>query len=252
MGAVRRRSVPATIGPAGGPLSDLGPALLLGLHEASWAQLPHLRRLSGFGALGDDEGLQHKVAILRYVDDEILASRILCCACLEAMVYAIHPSVPFSKEHGSDTGPVPWLDALIEGNRWPPRVLPAPVEPAWISGQAQNPVKFRVQPWLGIELMNDDLPRGHVRGRLARLTQMRHSDAEFLHAVGADILLLLRSGYPPPIVQGLWRRHGGDHLRAALFLPFAGRMITRAQAALAPPTPQSAPAARPLPGRELN
>lgn len=35
--------------PIGGPMSDLGPGLLLGAQEAAWRQMPRLRRLSGFG-----------------------------------------------------------------------------------------------------------------------------------------------------------------------------------------------------------
>lgn len=211
--------------PIGGPLSDLGPGLLLGLQEASWRALPGLRRLQSFD-FADSSACRSAVALIRYVDDVIGVSRQICCSCLESLILGIHLGVPFASEHRSDEHPLLWLDVVVHARRWPIHVAMASPERPWLLLQAELPTKFRLQPWLGPGHCDQDAVRGHVRGRLSRWGQVRLAHAELVRAVLYDVLLFLRSGYPLRFVSAAWRKHSSDHSLAHLIRPLLGHIVS--------------------------
>lgn len=154
--------------PIGGPLSDLGAALLLGMQEAAWLHCQPLREAERFGMMPDAGGCAAWFAAARYVDDMVVVSRRLCTQCLFALVVAAHPGIPFSCEYGSTAGAMRWLDMDVHCRRFPPHLAMARPELPWALGEAEHPQKYRLRPLLaGTHCRRDEL-RAHVRSLLAR------------------------------------------------------------------------------------
>lgn len=173
------------------------------------------------------------VSAVRYVDDVICISRMLCVDCLVAHVISAHPQVPFSVECKSTDGPLKWLDVFVYAARWPPHVAMSRPELEWLCLRSAVPSKYRIAPWLGPQHQGDDALRPGPPWVQARL-----SHAEVLRAVAYDFLLLARAGYPVPMVARAWRQRAEGHLHTSLARLFVARIVAlwrarRPEAALA-------------------
>lgn len=147
---------------------------------------------------------------VRYVDDTLAASRSLCCACLRRLVVARHPVVPFNEEGSSATGPLRWLDLVVHV-RGGLHIAAAMPERQWVLGAAALPQAFRVPPFLCVPGKVVDELRSHVRSRLSRWAQIQLSDREVARALVYDLLVLVRSGYPPRLAARAWLRNAEGH-----------------------------------------
>lgn len=148
--------------------------------------------------------------MVRYVDDAIGVSRRLCAHCVGLWIQSTHEGIPFEVEHDTLEGDtVPWLDAYVHLHRWPPVITAAEPERAWLAGLDPQPKKFRVPPWMGRR--DEEALRSLLRGRLARLLQMRLGAQAVLQALRYDWEVWARSGWPPAEIARSWRRHGGGH-----------------------------------------
>lgn len=197
--------------PIGGPLSDLGAGLLLGLQEATWRQMSPLRMQADFPQLTAPDSCERLVTHARYVDDIVSVSTVFCLDCLTQLVQTSHPEIPFSREADSATEPVKWLDAVIHGRYLPPHVSTAKPELSWLCGHVDEPAAFRVRPYLDEATVDHTVLRAHVRSRLARWGEMQLSRRELVAAMTYDLLVLLRSGYPPRLATTVWARHAAGH-----------------------------------------
>lgn len=137
--------------PIGGPLSDLGAGLLLGLQEQAWQAFGPLRVWSGFRSLARNGDYAERIAQVRYVDDVLTLSTSLCCSCSARMVKQKHPGVPFEVEEVSSSGPVRWLDLLVHLGAPSCHLALLQVERPWLSGADAVPKAYRVPPWLGAD-----------------------------------------------------------------------------------------------------
>lgn len=209
--------------PIGGPLSDLGAGLLLGLQESVWRQLPRLRSLGAFDLFPDAAAMDEKVAQCRYVDDIVSVSATLCVGCLEDLVRDQHPGVPFSVEEDSRHGSMRWLDMQLHTQRFPMHVAPSLPELAWVLGESPVPKTFRLPPYVGDMHVDGASLRSHVRSRLSRWRQLRLSRRELTRAITYELLLFVRSGYGPERATECWARNSADHREGELV-----RVVARA------------------------
>lgn len=152
---------------------------------APWRQLPRLRRLAGFTGCCAPAECRATLAVVRCVDDATGISRRLCAQCIGLWIQATNDGIPFDVEHStltSDT--VPWLDAYVYLHRWPPTIIAAEPERVWLDGSTCLPKKIRVPPWMGVR--DEEALRSLIRGRLARLLQMRLGPQAVLQALHYD------------------------------------------------------------------
>lgn len=202
--------------PIGGPLSDLGAGLLLGLQEAAWRRIAPLRLQAEWPQLPTAMSCTACLAQVRYVDDIITVSRAFCPECLASLVVDQHPGVPFTLEESSAQGAARWLDLLVYAKRSPVQLAPALPELPWILQEADVPKTFRLPPFLGERHMDVPGVRSHIRSRLSRWGQMQLSRRELVRVVVYEYLLFVRSGFPPRLVTTLWTSHSRDHREAAV------------------------------------
>lgn len=209
--------------PVGGALSDVGANILLTVQEATWRSDLPWRLLEGFEVMRTAADVQAMAACMRYVDDVVAMSTHLCLRCLEEMVVRSHPGVPFSVECSTAGAPgVAWLAVVIYPCRLPPHVSMAEPESAWVRLLANDPVKFRIPPYLGEQHLRGDTLRLHVRSRLVRWAHVQLARPELRRALHHDIMMLMaRSGYPWQRELTEWQRHAAD-LRARGLPPALG------------------------------
>lgn len=204
-------------------MSDLGPALYLGVQEACWRWIPQLRAPASL----DGPSSGRLAAVVRYVDDAIAVSRCWCTRCLELLIKEAHPGIPFGLEHSSVDGAIPWLDVQVMLGRWPMYVSASCPERAWLCGDAEHPTKYRLMPWLGHEHYDSDVMCSHIRGKLAKWTQIRLSARDVCRATWYDLMLCWRAGYPPAVVARAWKRFARDHKYSVHVLPLVASATAR-------------------------
>lgn len=214
----------------GGPMSDLGPGLLLAAQEAAWRTVPRLRAAAGWEMLQDAAQCRDSIAAARYVDDLILISRKFCPECLVSYGKSSHVGVPFNEEARAGAGPVQWLDAVVFAGGWPVHIEAARPETDWLTGVAALPGRYRVAPWLGGGRRAESEVYGHARGRLSRWSQMRTGRAELARNVLYDLLVLWRSAYPPAWVGRVWCDAARGHEHAEFLRKFVSMVCARAAA----------------------
>lgn len=197
--------------PIGGPLSDLGAALLLGLQEATWRRLAPWRDAEGWSCLRTARQVDAWVAQARYADDVCTVSRALCEPCLESFTREQHPGFPFDTECRGNEGPMRWLDLLVRCGRWPPHLSMNLGERLWLTGQEQALSKYRIARVLGERHLDRHALRSFVRSRLSRWTQVQLASQEVPRALAHSMLVWCRSGYPWPAVRRAWLPHSAGH-----------------------------------------
>lgn len=202
--------------PIGGPLSDLGAGLLLGLQEATWRQMRPWRQEFGFAFLESRADVDDAVAQARYVDDVVSSTAVLCRPCLTEFVLAQHPAIPFSLEADAADGAVRWLDMSVHGAGLPLHIAAGKPEAAWVRGDTTLPTTYRLAPFLGHVTYEEERIRGHIRSRLARWSSMQLGHGEFVAALIYEIAAMLRADYPVHLTLRAWVRHSCDHRQAEL------------------------------------
>ena len=226
--------------PIGGPLSDLGAALLLGQNEAAWRFHETLPRRAPFADLPRGAAADTIVAQTRYVDDLLAVSGSICEACLETYVREEHRGIPFEVEERSSEGPLRWLDLVVHASRVPPHVAMGMTEREYVLHGAAAPGRFRIMPYLGAEHMDKAKLRSYVRGQLSRWQQVRLSYQEVLRSLCYSVLLLARAGYPTQLVLDVWFACAEDHRYGAVVQAFLETLQprTRRRLGLAPGAPR--------------
>lgn len=164
--------------PIGGPLSDLGASLLLGLQEATWRQLAPWRDAAGWSCLRTAGQVDAWVAQARYVDDDCTISCAFCAPCLESYTREQHPGIPFDTECRGSEGPLRWLDLVVRCERWPLHLGMHLGERLWLTGEEQAPSKYRVAPFLGAQHADEHALRSYVRSHSSRWTQVQLASKE--------------------------------------------------------------------------
>lgn len=190
--------------PIGGPLSDVGSNLLLTLQEATWRNCHAWRAAAGFNLSLSPAGLDEDLAAVRYVDDVLAISGCLCSGCLQRLVTTRHLGVPFGLEGEASEGGLRWLDLHVRVSASGLHLTSAMSERSWVTGGADAPQVFRVQPYLGARVLAGPLLRCHIRGRLSRWAQLQLAEREVARSLLNDLLTLDRAGYPPGLCRALW------------------------------------------------
>lgn len=109
-----------------------------------------------------------------------------------------------------------WLDMVL----WPRpqgiHIATSMPELAWVMLDAEQPRTFRLPPYVGETHIDHSGIRAHIHSRLSRWSQLRLAKYEIMRALTYEILIFLRSGYPPQLIVQFWTSHAGDHRQAEL------------------------------------
>lgn len=123
---------------------------------------------------------------------------------------AAHPGIPFAVEEHATADPARWLDMLVHGNRLPLHLSMAKPEIAWLVGDTEAPKSFRIAPYLGQDMVDRNKLRGHIRSRLARWSAVRLNRTELVATLVYDMVVMIRAGYPRPLVAKPWADNARD------------------------------------------
>lgn len=165
-----------------------------------------------FGDWDSNAECDRATAQVRYVDDLLIISRCMCGQCMQRLVTAAHPGIPFGCEGSSDEGPLRWLDLVIHTPRHPPHVATGMPELSWASGVAPAPTKFRIRPFSGRQHCERGEMRSFVRSKLARWACARIGHGVVERAVAYECMVLARSGYPWRLIREAWVGGSRDHI----------------------------------------
>lgn len=192
--------------PIGGPLSDLGAALLLGKRLLGAAPAPCASPLTL-----PNSAAQIAVTALK-------------------LVLRQHPSIPFSIECRSDDCPLRWLDMMVHCRGSPIDVSLGLHERESVEWRTPHPTRVRNR---GASHIDASGLRAHVRGAVTSWPTIQLRRSESLRWLDYNTQLFVRSSYPLEMVIRPWTRNIGDHLLDLLVRALFSRL--HARIALLPP-----------------
>lgn len=169
-----------------------------------------------FAALGRAAEIDYAIAQVRYVDDVISVSPVLCATCITKYVEEGRPGIPFGLEENAADAPARLLDVTVRGDRLPLHLSIARPEMTWIADAAPTPKAFRVAPYLGMKLLDRDHMRGHARSRMTRWCLVRMNRRELLAAITHELAMMVRAGYPQKLVAYIWAENFKDYKESML------------------------------------
>ena len=202
--------------PIGGFMSKQFASVFLGFAESRWAQAASSKTCAEW--IPQYMSFSETVAATRYVDDLALASSALCAACLGSLTTRIYePPIQFEETKPTEYG-LPWLDVWLSASGLNLYVCAHGVESRWRDeaavGNFQFPVKYRMMPFQGTEVLNEFLLAAQLSGRLQRLKSL-HLDAQSMRsAIRCELQLWVLHGYPLSVIDNIWKK--GRHYPEAL------------------------------------
>ena len=201
--------------PIGGFLSKQCASVYLGFSEAQWVQNAKEEHTLWFPP---QLTFYEAVAATRYVDDLVLVSSVLCGACLNTLPGSIYQQpVSFDAAKPAQLG-VPWLDVWLRCDGLNLDVLAHGVEGPWraaaAAGDVGPPAKFRLMPFQGVAMLDEQMLLALLNGKLNRWCSLDLSHVNLLRAVECELQIWALHGYPLGVMLKIWRR--GRHYPAAV------------------------------------
>ena len=183
--------------PIGGFLSKQCASVYLGFSEAQWVQNAKEEHTLWFPP---QLTFCEAVAATRYVDDLVLVSSVLCGACLNTLPGSIYQQpVSFDAAKPAQLG-VPWLDVWLRCDGLNLDVLAHGVEGPWraaaAAGDVGPPAKFRLMPFQGVAMLDEQMLLALLNGKLNRWCSLDLSHVNLLRAVECDLQIWALHGYP--------------------------------------------------------
>ena len=209
--------------PIGGFMSKIAASLVLIQAETVWERQPALWEIAGFRHL---RGFLWKEVVLslRYVDDILLVSGMLCQPCLSSLPEIVYP---VSFDVGQERDVLPFVDVHVNL-----RLLGATGDPsaslflvdkndAWARGEAPQG-RHRFPPGCrGLRVDRAHLT-SYFTGRLARMEELRLPEPERLRSLSLRLLELRRHRYPwsrlRAAVYGVKASRSGVHILRKAFV----------------------------------
>ena len=202
--------------PIGGFMSKQFASVFLGYAEANWIQQMPVEEPSQWKPSGFS--FRASVAATRYVDDLALASSLLCTSCLGDLTRELYEAPICFEETLTTEAGLPWLDVWMRAEGLNLEIHSHGVEQKWRSsaalGDLQLPVKFRMMPFQGPEVMDSPLLAALLCGRLKRLKSLQLSTSNMKRAVECELQIWALHGYPLEVVQQIWSK--GRHYPEAV------------------------------------
>ena len=166
--------------PIGGMVSKCSCSVTLGMSEQTWSET-HGKQFKGH------------LAATRYVDDLVVLSPDMCSGCVKNLLKSVYPSgVEFEAQSGCE-----WLDMSLRIDPEGELVISAKqTESDWVYGRADKSGKHVLPPYLGDPSVDTRRMWCQVKGRAARLRQLKLRPAELYDAVKFDIATWRRAGWP--------------------------------------------------------
>lgn len=192
--------------PIGGFMSKQCASIFLGYSESEWITCDQAASWCPPGLR-----VQQVVAATRYVDDLAMVSSVLCSSCMGRMVSQIYEEpIKFDAASPTHLG-TPWLDVWLVCEGLNLRVHAHGAESSCRSqasqGTVTSPQKFRLMPFQGESLLDMNLLKGILNGRLNRLRSLDLAPVDLKLAVECDLQIWAIHGYPLHVTLRVWQ-HG--------------------------------------------
>ena len=138
----------------------------------------------------------------RHVDDLVVMSPDICRACVQVLLKSMYPSgVEFETQSCCD-----WLDISLRVDCEGELVVSAKqTEPDWVHCRVEKSGKH-LPPFLGDPSIDTRRVWGQVKGRAARLRQLKLRPADLYAAVEFDIATWKLAGWPDRHIK-IWCFH---------------------------------------------
>ena len=151
----------------------------------------------------ETRGKQFKghLAATRHVDDLVVLSPDTCRGCVNNLLKSVYPAgVEFEAQSGCE-----WLDMSLRIDAEGELVISAKqTESDWVYGRADKSGKHVIPPYLGDPSVDTRRMWCQVKGRAARLRQLKLRPAELYAAVNFHIATWRRAGWPYRHIRTWW------------------------------------------------